>query len=254
MNKLRLAILDYTKEQLDSPTAQQILSHVIFEKQKNFLRTDQNYVVMDKHDMIGTHYLIYDTSNLLQPKLIFAIRTTFLSRASKHKIETPLQSLIPALDLENQNAYRKFFAKHPDLVDCNAWFVNPEYSKKNSGLNLSDLGYALVTMNLLREGFNNFVGCTNETYNASRWLKNVGEMDETNNFIHPAVQAPHKLILMENFNLKHAAKVYLENKSLFDNTFEVFADGFKPNQNMGEFIKAILTETRITPVEAELVA
>ena len=52
MSKFRLVILDYAKEQLDNSAAQKIMSEVIFVKQKNFLRTDPNYVVTDKHDMI----------------------------------------------------------------------------------------------------------------------------------------------------------------------------------------------------------
>ncbi len=78
MSHFRLVIVDYAKEQLENPTAQKILSDVVFAKQKNFLRTDPDYVVTDKHDMIGTHYLIYDTKSFLNPKLIFAIRATFL--------------------------------------------------------------------------------------------------------------------------------------------------------------------------------
>ncbi len=34
----------------------------------------------------------------------------------------------------------------------------------------------MVCMNILRSGRKNFVGCTNENYNASRWLEQVGNM------------------------------------------------------------------------------
>ncbi|HEY8271244.1 MAG TPA: hypothetical protein VIG33_10185, partial [Pseudobdellovibrionaceae bacterium] len=139
MSQFRLVILDNAKEQLDNPIAKKILSDVVFVKQKNFLRTEPNYVVTDKHDMIGTHYLIYDTSDFLNPKLVFAIRTTFLKRALAHRIDTPLMSLISRLEEPLREAFNNFHKRHKEIVDCNAWFVDPQYSKKNSGLNLSDL-------------------------------------------------------------------------------------------------------------------
>ena len=254
MSKFRLAILDYSKEQLDKNAARQIYNHIIFEKQKNFLRTEPNYVVTDKHDMIGTHYLIYDHSDFLDPKLIFAIRTTYLHRAEQHKIPTPLQALVPTLDPQNQAHFEEFQSKHPHLVDCNAWFVHPDYSKKTSGLSLSDIGYFMVTMNVLRHGYDNIVGCTNETYNASRWLKNVGDFAHTENFIHPAIQAPHKMILVSNFNLEHAAKVYAENKELIDEVYEVFPEALKHHQTLPEFIQSYFAENRIRPNESERAA
>lgn len=238
MSQFRMVILDYAKEQLENPTAKEILSDMVFAKQKNFLRTDPNYVVTDKHDMIGTHYLIYDTTEFLSPKLIFAIRTTFMSRAKKHGIETPLLSIIPKLDPALQDVFNGFQNRHPEIVDCNAWFVDPAYSKKNSGLNLSDLGYFMVCMNILRAGSNHFVGCTNETYNASRWLTKVGHMPEGHIFEHPAVKAPHKLILMEDFNLPHFFEVYQQNRNLVDGAYEVFPPSadFVP---MPQFIQSV---------------
>lgn len=224
MSKFRLVILDHAKAQLENPVAKKILSDVVFVKQKNFLRTDPNYVVTDKHDMIGTHYLIYDTTELLDPKLVFAIRTTFLSRAEKHRIDTPLLSLVSRLEQPLQEAFNKFHAKHKEIVDCNAWFVDPAYSKKNSGLNLSDLGYFMVCTHILRSGADHFVGCTNETYNASRWLEHVGSMPKGLIFEHPAVKAPHMLILMENFNMPHFTRVYEEYKDLIADTYEALPE------------------------------
>lgn len=221
MSKFRLVILDNAKEQLENTAAKKIMSDVVFVKQKNFLRSEPNYVVTDKHDMIGTHYLIYDTTDLLEPKLVFAIRTTFLTRAQQHRIETPLMSLIPRLDLPLQNAFNKFHERHQEIIDCNAWFVDPAYSKKNSGLNLSDLGYLMVCTHILRCGSDHFVGCTNETYNASRWLEHVGTMPKGLIFEHPAVSAPHRLILMENFNMAHFEQVYTQHKDLVTEMYEV---------------------------------
>lgn len=234
MSKFRLVILDYAKEQLDNPIAKKIIADMVFVKQKNFLRTEPNYVVTDKHDMIGTHYLIYDTTELLEPKLIFAIRTTFRQRALQHRIDTPLMGLIPQLTLPLQIAFNNFHARHKELVDCNAWFVDPLYSKKTSGLNLSDLGYLMVCTHLLRVGADHFIGCTNETYNASRWLEPVGSMPKGLIFEHPAVKSPHRLILMEEFNQEHFAKIYEEHKDLVAETYEVFPQN-KENESLLPF-------------------
>ena len=222
MSKFRLVVLDYAKEQLDNPIAQKVLSDMLFVKQKNFLRTDPNYVVMDKHDMIGTHYLIYDTADFMNPKLVFAIRTTFLGRAQEHRIETPLMSLVPKMEKRLQDTFHKFHEQHQGLVDCNAWFVDPVFSKKNSGLNLSDIGYFMVCMNAMRAGFDNIVGCTNETYHASRWVENVGHMEKNLLFEHPVVKAPHMMLLVNQFNLKHFGNVYRQNRELFEEIYEVF--------------------------------
>lgn len=221
MSKFRLVILDNAKDQLDNPVAKQVMSDVVFIKQKNFLRSEPNYVVTDKHDMIGTHYLIYDTTELMNPKLVFAIRTTFLARAKVHRIDTPLLSIIARLELPLQRAFQQFQERHPDIVDCNAWFVDPDYSKKKSGLNLSDLGYFMVCTHLMRSGCNHFVGCTNETYNASRWLEQVGSMPKGLIFEHPAVKAPHRLILMEDFNLDHFKQIFEDYEDLISETYEV---------------------------------
>lgn len=224
MSKLRMVILDNAKAQLDNPIAKKIMSDVVFIKQKNFLRSEPNYVVTDKHDMIGTHYLIYDTTELLEPKLVFAIRTTYLNRAEQHRIDTPLLSLVSRLELPLQRAFHQFHDRHKNIVDCNAWFVDPGYSKKNSGLNLSDLGYLMVCTHILRMGENHFVGCTNEKFNASRWLEHVGSMPKGLIFEHPAVKSPHMLILMENFNMPHFAKIYEENKDIVEEIYEVLPE------------------------------
>jgi hypothetical protein len=248
MSHFRLVILDYAKEQLDNPQAQKVLSDMIFTKQKNFLRTDPNYVVMDKHDMIGTHYLIYDVKDFMNPKLIFAMRTTFLDRSQQHGVLTPLQSLVPTLDTKLQNAYKDFQKRHPQLVDCNSWFVDPGYSKKNSGLSLSDVGYFMAFMNIHRFGFDNAIGCTNETYNASRWLEPLGDSPKDLLFEHPVVKAPHKMLLVENFNIPHYARVYQEYKELFDELYEIAPEAHRPAQTLSQFVTELFEKTKVRAV------
>lgn len=221
MSQFRLVILDNVKGQLDSCEAQKAFTDMVFAKQKNFLRTDENYVVMDKHDMIGTHYLIYDTSNFQNPTPVLAIRTTFTSRALVHKIETPLVSLLPYMDSKAQGLFTEFKKRHKEIVDCNAWFVDPSFSKKHSGLRLSDVAYLMVVMNILQEGAGNFIGCANEKYNASRWLTGMGDTPQDSFFEHPSVKCTHKLVLMENFNLYHFANIFAQYEELMKDLVEI---------------------------------
>lgn len=223
----KLVILDYPIAHLDHPSTKKALNDVIINKQKNFARTDENYVVMDKHDMIGTHYLIYDVSEMYEPKLILAIRTTFEDRAQQHYLKTPIQELIPKLQAESQEHYQKFKDEKKCLADCNSWFVDLNYTQKNSGLNLSDIGYAMVYAHVTRMGFDHILGCTNEKYKASRWLENIGYFDKSHVFVHPVVPDPHMFIIVEKFNKSYLNSIYQQYSSLFDNLQELVPANFK---------------------------
>lgn len=227
LNNFKLVILDYAIGHLDNPSTQHALNDVIINKQKNFARTDPNYVVMDKHDMIGTHYLIYDVSEMFKPKLILAIRTTFEDRAQQHHLKTPIQDLIPQLSPEAQKHYQNFKNKKKYLADCNSWFVDLDYTQKKSGLNLSDIGYAMVYAHVTRMGFDHILGCTNEKYKASRWLEHIGYFDKSHMFIHPVVPDPHMFIIVEKFNTNYLNSIYREYSVLFDNLQEVLPPDFK---------------------------
>jgi hypothetical protein len=221
MNNFKLVIFDYPKLQLENPMAQKVLNDLIITKQQNFVRTDPNYVVVDKHDMVGTHYLIYDTTNLFNPRLIFALRTTYEERAKTHKIRTPMQDLAPLLQGNCKQAYEAFRGRHDLLVDCNSWFVDPEFSLKKSGLRLSDVGYAMVYLQLTRMGYDHFVGCTNEKYKAHRWIENIGSFPKGYEFIHPVVTDNHMLIMLESFNHTYLDSIYQSHKDLFDQLLEI---------------------------------
>jgi hypothetical protein len=246
VGNFRLVILDNPKQQLDSPVVQRLLADLIITKQKNFLRTDPHYVVLDKHDMVGTHYMIYETTDLLTPRLIFAIRTTFADRASQSRLETPLMALLPELSESLQTAFMGFAERHPRLVDCNAWFVDTEFSKSQSGLNLSDLGYFMVCMNILRAGYDNIIGCTNETYRASRWVEKIGSMRKDLYFDHPAVQQQHKMLLVEDFNKSHFLEVYRSHRSLVDSAYELVPD-LPVSSSLGAFARDFFNERQEQP-------
>jgi len=231
MKNFKLVIFDYPKQQLDKTIAQRVLSDLIVSKQQNFVRTSEDYVVMDKHDMIGTHFLIYETSDIFNPKLILALRCTYEDRAKKHRLSTPMQDLAVHLPPETRQAYDEFrqqFASE-NLVDCNSWFVDPNFSFKNSGLPLSDIGFTMVYLQLTRMGYKRFWGCTNEKYHAHRWVANISNFKKGYEFIHPTVPDSHMLTMVESFNLSYLKSVYETYQELFDNMLEVTPDipGYK---------------------------
>lgn len=221
MSQFRLVILDYAMTHLETEATKKSLNDLVVMKQRNFQRTDPFYVVTDKHDMIGSHFLIYDTTPLYNPKLIFALRVTYEDRSIKHRVNTPFQDLVPKLILPQQQAYEAFHSAHPNLVDCNSWCVDPDFSQKKSGLKLSDIGYAMIYLHLSRMGHNHFIGCTNEKYKASRWLENVGTFPKGHEFVHPVVPDTHMITMVENFNQPFFKSVYLQNQALFDELFEI---------------------------------
>ena len=227
MNCFKLVLLDYAKLHLDNPEVQKALSDMIIIKQKNFERTDPNYIVTDKHDMISTHFMIYDTNNPFCPKLVLALRVTYQDRAEKHKLKTPIQELLPNLDEKIQQHFNDFKINYPVLADCNAWFVDPDYSLKSSGLRLSDIAYTMVYLHLSRMGLTHFVGCTNEKYKASRWVENIGHFPAGFYFKHPLVNDPHMLILMRSFKHNYLLSVYEKSKSLFEDIFELVPEELK---------------------------
>lgn len=221
MKNFKLVILDYAKEQMDNPLVQPLLSDLFMVRQKNFERTDPNYIVIDKHDMIATHALIFDTTNLYHPKLIFAMRITFESRAKIHKLRTPVQDLSSFFSSECQTSLTNFLKRKDTLIEVNSLFVDEDYSFKNSGLRLSDIGFTVACLQANRMGYNHFVCCPNEKYKAHRLVENIGRFDETFLFTHPIVQDPHMLILVEEFKKPYIKTVYESNRWLFDNALEV---------------------------------
>lgn len=228
MNKnFRLVILDHAISHLDNPATQKALNDVIVIKQQNFLRTVKDFVIMDKHDMIGTHYLIYDVTAIYNPKLILAIRTTFEDRASQYHLKTPIQDLVPKLKPEAQLHYENFRSTKRSLADCNTWFVDVDYTEKKSGLKLSDIGYAMVYAHVTRMGFDHILGCTNERYKASRWLEHIGHFDKSHTFIHPTIPFEHMFIIVEKFNKQNLNSIYKEYDYLFDNLLELLPPDFK---------------------------
>ena len=221
MKNFRLVILDYPKLIIEDSETQKILSDIITAKQLNFERTDKNYIVMDKHDMVGTHFLIYDITSFYNPKLIFALRSTYENRAQKHGIKIPLEDYIGLTGDIGVHEYNKYKADKGSLLDCNAWFVDQEFSFKNKGLPLSELGFFMVCSYALRLGYDHIGGCTNEKYKASRWIKKIGPFREGITFEHPLVPDVHQLALVEHFYPEWIRQCNERYGELLSNTYEL---------------------------------
>lgn len=218
--------MDYALKQKSKPLVQRMLNDIIFVKQSNFERTDPDYVVMDKHDMIGTHFLIFETSDIYHPRLIYGTRVTYSSRAKTHKMKTPLQDLRPHLNSEAQLALQEFTQQNPELIEVNSLFVEEGFSARNSGLNLSDIGFTMIYLHLARMGFGHFAACPNEKYKAHRLVERVAytKNNRCYEFTHPVVQDPHSLMLAERFKMEYVHGVLQKYDDLFKNILDVIPE------------------------------
>lgn len=223
MQNLRLVILDYPLLQKGNPLVKRLLNDIIFGKQENFERTDPNYIVLDKHDMIGTHFLIFEVTNIYEPKLIYGARTTFESRAKTHKIKTPIQEIKLHFGSDAQLVLNEFISQHGELIEVNSLFVAPDYSTRSTGLHLSDIGFSMIALHLARMGHGHFAGCPNEKYKAHRLVENTCNVKNNRgyNFVHPVVQDPHQLLLIESFKTENIVSMIGRHLTLFNSLLEV---------------------------------
>jgi hypothetical protein len=217
--------LDYPKLLLKNQDALRVYGDVVSQKQVNFERTQDSLVITDKHDMIGTHVLIYDTADLFHPLAVAAIRITYEDRATRHRIPLPIETYSSALDTKARRALERFRRERQVLVDCNAWFVNADYSHKNANLDLSEILYFFTAMFIHRRGFDHLAGATNERYKASRWLTRVGPFEDGFLFAHPYFPGPHKLILLEHFYPRWMAACWEKYKELTADRLEFAPPG-----------------------------
>lgn len=237
---LRAAILDYPMRAIQThPSAGQMLGDIIKNKQLNFFKTSENFVVMDKHDMIGTHFLIYDVSDVYKPRLVLAIRNTYEERCKRHGVPLPIDGYIHLAGPQAEQLLKDMRQKVGPLVDCNAWFVDPDYGKKNSGMNLSEFAFLMVTSFIMRMGRSHFVAATNEKYKASRWIRMAGEFPEGYSFVHPAVPDEHCLELVHTFKMDWMAKAADQYHDLLVNAQEVLGDpqGVQPVNDLIQQLK-----------------
>jgi hypothetical protein len=236
MGNFRVVLLDHAKIQLSNPLTKRILGDMIVSKQQNFERTDGNYITLDKHDMLGSHVLIYDTSNLYEPKLIFTVRVTYQDRAETSKIRTPIQELYEHLNDHCKSGLDAFLKRYPQLVECNSLFMEPGYSYGRTGINFTDVGFAVACIQMLSRGYNYFMGCPNAKFKTQKFVEKFGAFPQDYTFVHPKIPDPHMLVLLENFNLTHIWDVYQKHKALLDDMLWVLPSVTGP-KNFAEAIK-----------------
>jgi hypothetical protein len=218
---LRLVVLDYPKLTIQSAETKKILADMIQAKQINFERSDANYVPLGGLDMVSTHFLIYDTTDIYNPKVVFAIRNCYEDRVRRHNLTLPSEEYIKHVPENIREEYFQFRKKHSVAVDCNAWFVDPDYTYSKTGLTLSDIGYMMVITHIFRRGFNHLLGATNETFKASRWLENVAVLPPGLLFEHHVVKSPHRLILASPFKLDWLLNCFDKYGEYYYNRLEV---------------------------------
>jgi hypothetical protein len=226
---LRLVILDYPKNGCDSPVVRKIFGDMVFTKQVNFARSSDSYVSMSGLDMISSHVLIYDQFDLAAPKLIGAARICYRSRADKHQLRLPVDDYIDFVPPEYRIKFKEFSSEHKELVDANAWFVDPEYTFSNTGLKISEMIFFGLLQFMVRKGHTRWVGASNEKYKASRWALPTGTTEDGMIFKHPKVPDPHKLLLFKSLNYDWLTECTERYHELLNNSYEVLCGSDDPS-------------------------
>lgn len=220
MTSLRLVVLDNMKEQINCAYAQSLYSKMLFTKQRNYERSESQYVVSDKLDMIGVHFLIFDISKALEPRLVSAMRVVYSDRAERYKLEAPIFSLLPHISGAGEKEFKSFYKKHGKVADCGGWFIEPEFTQGRAGQCVAEIMILFVVLGLAKAGYNNMLGCTNEKYKASKWFLSIGESKADCFFEHPFVASLHRLIMVENFDYANLSTVYNQHRELFSEAEE----------------------------------
>ncbi len=235
LKNFKLVILDYPKLTLEEEQTQKLFLDTVYSKQMNFKRASEDYVSMNSLDMVSTHYLIYDTSNFLKPKQVLAIRTCYEHRARKHKLTLPVEDYIEYTPDVFKNKFLIFKSNVKSLVDCNAHYVDENYTFSKTGINLSEIAYfALITF-ILRKGYNNWVGATNEKFKASRWASKTGFYEDGLVFTHPKVEDPHKLIMIKDFNYKWLADCHQMYGNFIKSALEICPKSDSINESLDSY-------------------
>lgn len=229
MSNFRAVILDYPKLMIENSEVKDVFIDMIQAKQINFAQTSPTYIPMSGLDMVSTHFLVYEVTNIFNPKLILALRTCYEDRVYRHNLTLPIDQYSQWMSEKYQTVFQKYRDKRGPLVDVNAWFVDPDYSFKKTGLNLSEFGFYMVVSHLLKRGYDHFVGTSNEKYKASRWVEPLGQFEKGMYYNHKFVPDPHMLILIEQFNMEWLMKCSDEFHSLYANRME-----YSPGAQQGE--------------------
>ena len=197
--QLRVVILDHPKQMLDNDNVKRTFAEIVGSRQTSFHRTLDTYIALDKLDMIGTHFLILDVTEIYHPRILSGIRLTYSKRCGEFGLTLPLDENIQRASLPTQRFYESFKRGKENIAECNGWFVDQNFSFAKTNLDLAQILFFSLTTYLLRQGITSFTGATNERYKGSRWVAKVGPFQDGHLFNHPAVSDPHKVTLVERF-------------------------------------------------------
>lgn len=219
----KFIILENPEPILKDKIVQNLLADIIVARQEGYKKASDNYVTLDKLDLIGTHILLCDLSVPYQPKVISGLRLSFNNTCKKYGLHLPMEDNIKYASKQTQVAYEKFKRGASTIVESNSWFIDSEFSFKKTNFDLATIFLNFMVLYLIRKEVTHFMTATNEKFKASRWV-DFGSFIDGYNFIHPAMPDKHKIILMEDYNWD---KIYARTEQhidLYENAFEIFPD------------------------------
>lgn len=225
LSHLRIVILDFAKKNLNSESTKKVMAEMLSARQTSFHRTIETYILMDKNDMLATHFLIYDVSELYTPKILSGIRVVYRKRCDEYGLKLPLDENIVNASLPTQQFYEKFKANKENLAECTGWYVDSNFSYSKTKLDLAQILFFSVTTHLLRQNIPYFSGATNERYKASHWVSKVGDFQEGHLFMHPTIPYLHKVTLLESFNKSWIKECFKNYGQLLHDRYEILPDG-----------------------------
>lgn len=226
MNNLRFVILDYPKLQMENNISKLLLSDVLTARQIGYQKASGTYISIDKLDMIGTHILICDISNIYVPKVIAGLRLSYSDRCLKHSIELPMDVNIKFASQDAQKVYKEFKNSNKLIVESNALFVDMDYAYSKTKVDLSQILVTSMLSFIMRLGYSNLITATNEKFKASRWV-DFGSYSDGHYFFHPSMPDQHKIILVDKFYYKIINKRFESLNQQLTRSFDVLPDEIK---------------------------
>ena len=94
LQNLKLVVFDYPKYLPKTETNQKILSDLLMTKQESYQLSDERFVATGSLDFVGTHLMVYETSDVFNPKLILSIRILTEDRVKYHKLRLPTEDYL----------------------------------------------------------------------------------------------------------------------------------------------------------------
>ena len=222
-SNLRLVIFDNPKQLIENcESSARMFTEVIRARQAGYNKASLSYISMDKLDMIGTHVLICEVSNIFKPTVIAGLRLSYNDRCKEHGLKLPMDDNIQHATLPSQVAYKNFNLRHRRIVEANAFFVDDQYTYKKSNINFPQLLTTGLVMHSMRLGYSNFIAATNERFKASRWV-DFGAYSNDNYFIHPSMPDKHKIILMDEYYIETIERRFHSLDKHLQNRFELIS-------------------------------